>query len=557
MRVILALIAIVLSLLAGPAVQAQEPAGSSAGQALVEIDAASVRLDGRTLFRVRGVSSLDAASRARAIAERIEAVAADRSVGVDTLRVIEVDGLLRIVAGDRPIMAIAPADARLEQVLPATLAVTHLGRIRNGIVDYRADRSKAVLQPAVLRTAGAALLSLMLAGLVVYGTYRIARIADGRLQRKIGRIGIKNYELVRQERVRDVFRGLLRGVAGLVLLAITLAFLSYSLGQFPWTRGTSAGLVSLIIGPLQTMAQGVVRQIPNLIFLAIFFVVVRFILRITRLLFEGIGRGFVTFANFEPEWATPTYKIVRLAIVAFAIVVAYPYVPGSDSDAFKGVSLFVGVLLSLGSSSAIANVIAGYSMTYRRAFKIGDRVKIAGHVGDVTDQRLQVTRLRSLKNEEIVIPNSQILNGEVVNFSTLARTHGLILHTDVGIGYETPWRQVEAMLTMAADATPGVLREPRPFVLQKALGDFAVTYELNVYCDTPHAMASLYTALHREVLDVFNQYGVQIMTPAYEGDPAAPKVVPPDLWHMAPAPVAASASAMPAAPGPASSAPRV
>ncbi len=334
----------------------------------------------------------------------------------------------------------------------------------------------------------------MLAALVVYGTYRIARIADGRLQRKIGRIGIKNYELVRQERVRDVFRGLLRGVAGLVLLAITLAFLSYSLGQFPWTRGTSAGLVSLVVGPLQTMAQGVVRQIPNLIFLAIFFVVVRFILRMTRLLFEGIGRGFVTFANFEPEWAAPTYKIARLAIVAFAIVVAYPYVPGSDSDAFKGVSLFVGVLLSLGSSSAIANVIAGYSLTYRRAFKIGDRVKIGGLVGDVTDQKLQVTRLRSPKNEEFVIPNSQILNGDVVNYSTLAHTHGLILHTDVGIGYETPWRQVEAMLLMAADATPGMLREPRPFVLQKALGDFAVTYELNVVLRQPACDGG---ALHR------------------------------------------------------------
>src|SRR6185436_6166021 len=202
-----------------------------------------------------------------------------------------------------------------------------------------------------------------------------------------------------------------------------------------------------------------------------------------------------------------------------------------------------------------ANFIAGYSLTYRRAFKIGDRVMIGGHLGDVTEQKLQVTRLRSPKNEEIVIPNAQILNGEVVNYSSLARTQGLILHTDVGIGYETPWRQVEAMLMMAADATPGVLREPRPFVLQKALGDFAVTYELNAYCDTPQAMATLYTALHRQVLDVFNQYGVQIMTPAYEGDPATPKVVPPDLWHLAPAPVVASASAMPAAPGPASSAP--
>jgi len=524
---------------------AQAPTAAADQAPDLEIDTAPVRLDGRVLFRVRGVSSLNAATRASNIEQRIEAVAADQSIPPDALQVIEIDSLLRIVAGTRPIMGIAPADAQLEQVVPTTLATMHLDRIRGAISGYRADRSTAALQTGAIRTAGAALLSIAIAGLVVLANRRIRRIADEHLQRKMVAVGIKQYELVRAERVRDVVRGLLRAVGGILLLAVTLSFLSYSLGQFPWTRGTSAGLVSLIIGPLQTMAQGVIRQIPNLVFLAIFFVVVRFVLRATRLFFEGVGRGFVTLSNFDAEWATPTYKIVRLAIVAFAIVVAYPYIPGSGSDAFKGVSLFVGILFSLGSSSAIANFIAGYSLTYRRAFKIGDRVMIGGHLGDVTEQKLQVTRLRSPKNEEIVIPNAQILNGEVVNYSSLARTQGLILHTDVGIGYETPWRQVEAMLMMAADATPGVLREPRPFVLQKALGDFAVTYELNAYCDTPQAMATLYTALHRQVLDVFNQYGVQIMTPAYEGDPESPKLVPPSLWHMAPAPPAASGATMP------------
>jgi small-conductance mechanosensitive channel len=544
MSVILTSLAAMLWLLAAPLpVWAQEPAGPAADQAPhLEIDTADVRLDGRTLFRVRGVSSLAASTRARAIEERIEAVAADPSIAIDALHVIEGDGLLRIVAGNRPIMAIAPADARLEQVQPATLTAMHLARIRQSIAEYRADRSSAVLRAAVLRTAGAALLSLLLAGIVVWGGHRIGRFAEGHLRQKVHAVGIQTFEIVRAERIRGAVRGLLRATAGLALLAIAFGFLSYALTQFPWTRGSSAGLVSLILGPLQTMAEGFVRQIPNLIFLGVLFVVVRFLLRITRLFFDSVARGLVTLSNFDPEWSTPTYKIVRFAIVAFAIVVAYPYVPGSDSAAFKGVSLFVGVLLSIGSSSAIANLIAGYSMTYRRAFRVGDRVKIAGLIGDVTEQKLQVTRLRSPKNEEIVIPNSQILNGEVVNYSTLALTHGLILHTEVGIGYETPWRQVEAMLMMAAESTPGVLHEPRPFVLQKALGDFAITYELNAYCDKPQAMASLYTALHRQVLDVFNQYGVQIMTPAYEGDPASPKLVPPGLWHVAPARVADASS---------------
>ena len=194
------------------------------------------------------------------------------------------------------------------------------------------------------------------------------------------------------------------------------------------------------------------------------------------------------------------------------------------------------MVFSLGSSSAIANIIAGYTLTYRRAFRLGDRVRIGDVFGDVTEMRLQVTHVRTLKNEEVIVPNSSILNNEVTNYTTLAATAGLILHTTVGIGYETPWRQVEAMLLLAAERTAGLLRDPQPFVLHKALGDFAVTYELNVYCNDPRAMTSLYTELHRQILDVFNEYGVQIMTPAYEGDPEQPKVVPRSQWSQPPAP---------------------
>jgi small-conductance mechanosensitive channel len=243
----------------------------------------------------------------------------------------------------------------------------------------------------------------------------------------------------------------------------------------------------------------------------------------------------VALSGFDPEWAKPTFKIVRLVVIAFAVVVAYPYIPGSSTAAFKGVSIFAGVMLSLGSSSIISNLLAGFTMTYRRAFRVGDRIRIGDVVGEVSDIRLQVTHLRTPKNEEVVVPNSMILGSEVTNFSALARSRGLILHTTVGIGYETPWRQVEAMLLLAAERTPGLLREPEPFVLQTALGDFCVTYELNVYCDEPGRLPFLYDGLHRSILDVFNEYGVQIMTPAYEGDPEQPKLVPREQWFTAPA----------------------
>jgi small-conductance mechanosensitive channel len=180
-------------------------------------------------------------------------------------------------------------------------------------------------------------------------------------------------------------------------------------------------------------------------------------------------------------------------------------------------------------------MIAGYTMTYRRVFKTGDVVKINDHLGTVEQVRMLVTYVRTPKNEIVAIPNSEILNGEVVNYSVLAKKEGLILHTTVGIGYETPWRQVEAMLLEAAARTPHLLAEPPPFVLQKALGDFCVIYELNVGIDDARAQLQRYTDLHRNILDVFNEYGVQIMTPAYERDPEQPKVVPKDQWFLAPA----------------------
>jgi small-conductance mechanosensitive channel len=293
------------------------------------------------------------------------------------------------------------------------------------------------------------------------------------------------------------------------------------------------------------MGLAVINAVPSLVFLLILAIVIRYALKLLKLYFTGLQMETVQIKGFDPDWALPTFRILRLLVIVFALVVAYPYVPGSQSEAFKGISILVGVIFSLGSSSAVANVIAGYTMIYRRAFKVGDRIKIDTIIGDVTEMRLQVTHLRSPKNEEITIPNSTILSSSVTNFSRLAREQGLILHTTVGIGYETPWRQVEAMLLEAAQRTPGLLRKPAPFVLLLSLDDFAVTYELNVYCDQPQESLNLYAALHRNILDLFNEHGVQIMTPAYMGDPATPKIVPRDQWFAPPATPSSSEPASP------------
>ncbi|MGE5131112.1 MAG: mechanosensitive ion channel family protein, partial [Sphingomonadaceae bacterium] len=428
------------------------------------------------------------------------------------------------------------ADAALEGVQRRdVIAGLYRDRIARAIDSWRAERAPGVLLHGTLWTIGAfAALAAALAALV-WLFRRLDAFLERRYRARIQDVGIKSFRLVHAEQLWSGVRSLLALLEALAMLAAVYLALNFALAQFPATREFAAQLLGLLLDPLERMGRGLIGLLPNLFFLAILALITRYALKVLRLFFAAVARGRVKLETFDSEWAWPTYRLLRLLVLAFALVIAYPYIPGSESAAFKGVSLFLGVVFSLGSTSIIANVLAGYAITYRRAFRVGDRIKVGDAVGDVTEMRLQVTHLRSLKNEEIVLPNSLIMNSQVLNYSTLAKQTGLILHTTVGIGYETPWRQVEALLLMAAARTDGLKRDPAPFVLQQVLGDFCVTYELNAYCDEAARMVSLYTALHRNILDAFNEYGVQIMTPAYVTDTPQPKLVAKDQWFAAPA----------------------
>lgn len=522
---------------AGAAAKAISAATAPSGNDdTAEDEQAPVTLDGETLFQVRGFASLPALERAQGIGKRIAAIAADRSVSIDSLRLVEMEDRIRIMAGDHQVMGVFDLDATSEGLSRQALAKQVLTRTAAAITAYRFDRSPRVL---LIHTIYALIASGLLALLLYFFRgmfHRLDALAERRLKYHVERLEAKSHQLIQAEQLINGIHGSLKFFGALTVLAVLYIYLSVVLSLYPWTRSLATRLFEIFLDPLNALLLGFVDLLPNLAFIAILVLVTRYGLKLTRLYFAGIEHGSITpAANFDRDWALPTYKIVRMVIIAFALVVAYPHIPGSSSEAFKGVSIFIGVMFSLGSSSVIANLMAGYTMIYRRAFKVGDRIVVKDLTGDVTEIRLMVTHLRTVKNEEIVVPNSDILGSHVINYSTLARSRGLILHTTVGIGYETPWRQVEAMLRLAAERTTGLLREPAPFILQKALGDFAVTYELNAYCDNPQRMWPLYSAMHQNILDVFNEHGVQIMTPAYEGDPNTPKVVPKDQWYLAPA----------------------
>jgi small-conductance mechanosensitive channel len=319
------------------------------------------------------------------------------------------------------------------------------------------------------------------------------------------------------------------------VIAILYCYFSLVFSHFPSTRGLADKLLDFVIQPLTICWQALQKQMPNLFFIFILVMITRYFLKLLHAFFRSIEKGKIKIKNFEQDLAIPTYKLIRVFVIIFAATVAYPFVPGSESPAFKGISIFLGVLVSLGSTSFVSNVIAGLTMTFMRAFKIGDIVKIDDIFGMIVATRLQVTQIKSIKNEIITVPNSKIINSNVMNYSALAQKRGLILHTTVGIGYNAPWRQVRAMLLLAAEKTPGLLRDPAPFVFQLELDNMRVVYEINAYTDQPQKMKEIYSNLHKNILDQFNEYGVEILTPNYETDRATPAIVPKEQWHAAPA----------------------
>jgi small-conductance mechanosensitive channel len=532
-RPLTTIIIIIACLLLRPALAAEQPGEDVDAQAAP--DSAAVTVDGVELFRVAGSASFPAADRAARARARIVAAAEDPRIPANAVKTEQRESRVDVVAGGRHLVGVIGADAAIEGVSVSDAALVRAMHIRDAMIRYRAERTpERLLQSAMIATAATA--AAALAFWLTWIAFRRARLGlDQRYRKRLHSLSIQSFEVVRAESIWRALDGTLSGLRWLAIAVIAYALSTFALRQFPWTRSAAERLLDLVVQPVLSMATELLAYFPKLVFLLLLFLAVRYLLKLLKVFFEAVAAGRVPLRSFDAEWAQPTYHIVRILLILLTLVIAYPYLPGSGSAAFQGLSIFAGLMLSLGASSAMASLIAGYTVTYRRAYRVGDRITVGELTGEVSDVRLLVTHLRTVKNEEVVVPNSLVLQSHVVNYSKLVRSHGLILHTTVSIGYETPWRQVEAMLQLAAERTEGMLREPAPFVLEKSLGDFAVTYELNAYVDSTKLLPQRYADLHRNVLDVFNEYGVQIMTPAYEGDPEVPKVVPQEKWFVTPA----------------------
>jgi len=527
----LIVLALATALLAGPAL-AVEPVAAPAQSAP---QLAPVLVDGHELFKVVGIAAYPARRRADEIAARIVSLARDPAFDSAAVQVAAEDDLIVILAGNVRVMAVLDQDAAAEGLATKIVARGIALRIREAIDDYRRERAGDYVLSSLLLIMVVGISVGALAWLLRWLARRLLALLEARYRAKVSTLEARSSGLLEAEQFWRLINGLVLGLWWLALLVAISVAADVSLQRLPWTRVVSRWFRELIESPLRTMLTAVVESLPDLVFLAILALVVRYVLRLVQAIFLGIAQGNLHIARLEPDTAMATYKLARYGIIAFALVVAYPYIPGSGSDAFKGISVFTGVLVSIGASSIIANTLAGYTLIFRKAFRVGDRVRIGAQAGRVEAIRQQVTVLVTPKNEQVVIPNSVILSTDVVNYSARAQSGQLILQSTVTIGYDAPWRQVEALLLQAADRTAGLLKSPPPFVLKRELGDFYVTYEINGYSNDADSMPRTYSDLHENILDLFNEHEVQIMSPHFEDQPAEPVLVRKERWFAPPA----------------------
>jgi small-conductance mechanosensitive channel len=515
----------------------QAPAPTGGGSppgtyARVPADQAAVlKVGNRPVITFRAqVLTRSPAERADAASRRIAALFASGLRGPVSQRSV-LDVILITVAG-QDVFGITPADADElageTQVEVALTATRQLGEALGELDELR--------QPARLAREAATAIGftiLLLAALWVLR--RVYRAVGKRMahlaERQFERARLATHVAVDTSRL--VFwmqRGIRTLAALLALLAIYLWLVS-TLVLFPYTRPLGETLGDFLTRTFQGIGAGILNAVPGLFYVAVIIGLTRLLIRLMQATLDGVAEGRLQVPGIHPETALPTKRLLAALMWLFAVVVSYPYLPGADTDAFKGVSVFLGLVLSLGSSGLVNHMMSGFLLTFTRAVKPGDYIRVGDTEGTVTMVGLLSSKVRTNKGEEVILPNAVAIGGTIVNYSRYASRGELLLYSSVTIGYDTPWRQVEGLLRTAAERTPGMAKNPPPFVLQRALSDFYVEYQVNAVLERPETRGTVLSALHANIQDAFNDVGVQIMSPHYESDPDAPKLAPPGQGH--------------------------
>lgn len=462
------------------------------------------------------LGSFTAKDRAIAISERINKLKDDFSFNNNSLKVVETETTFDIVNGENIIMSVSQKDALSNNSTKEELAELYRKKITDAVVNYKNETSYSTL----LKDIAQAFLVFIVLILLIYFISKLFRSFSTKISNQEGSrfhdIKIKNYTLIEASKQIGLITSILNFFKWIIIILLINISLPIIFSFFPWTQPYAKNLFSYVINPIKLIAIKVWHYLPNLITIIIIYIIFKYVLKVIRFLKNEIEEGKLQLSGFYPDWANPTFQILRVLLYAFMFVLMFPYLPGSDSPIFQGVSVFLGFLFTFGSSSTLSNTIAGIVLTYMRLYKIGDRVKIGEVVGDVIEKTSLVTRVKTTKNEIISIPNSTVMNSHTINYSNEAETgNGLIMYTTVTIGYDVPWKDIHQALLNAADRTNFLLKEPKPFVLQTSLEDFYVSYQINAYTKEPNKQAGIYSDLHQNIQDCCNEVGIEILSPHY------------------------------------------
>lgn len=470
----------------------------------------------------------DAANRLR---ERVD------SGDIDTVGTLKVGQAIFVLVDDRPVLAITKGD--LDQVVGETLesraaeAVSNLERALAEVSELRRPRELAIsLVATLIATALYVVLMWTMRKLRQALERRFVKVTGTKLRKSVaGRIATGKEQRLK---IINLTRRVVSLLSTTAALVITYLWLAFVLKRFPFTRPWGEALGDFLVATASWMGNGIVAAIPGLFVVFVIVVLTRSACRIIDMVFAAVETGRVEVPGVYPETAPVTRRLVIAGLWLLAIVLAYPHIPGSSSLAFKGLSVFLGAVLSLGSTGVVNQAMSGLMLTYSRALRVDDFVRVGDVEGTVLDVGMLSTKIRTIAREEVTVPNAVVISRETVNFTRFA-DEGVAISTTVTIGYDTPWRQVQALLVEAAANTSGLREEPKPFVLQTGLSDYYPEYRLVAVIDQPETRGKVLSTLHANIQDLFNDYGIQIMSPHYRADPPEPLVVPPDQRNPPPA----------------------
>lgn len=432
---------------------------------------------------------------------------------VDSCHVYEGEFYSDIMIGEEVMMSISDEDALWENTSRMQLAKRYSIIIKDKIVELHEEYG---LQQKIM--------GIIFVVLILLGQWILYRLTKWiymrwrlRLTRKILQrarpINLKDYQVINEHQLGVVILVTFRFIFIFIILLQLLFTIPFLFSVFPETESFAWTIIGYILNPVKDILGAVLGFLPNLFKICVIVICFHYLVKSIKYITGEIAAGKLKINGFYADWAHPTFVIVRVLLYSFMFVMIWPLLPSSDSEVFQGVSVFIGLIISLGSSSIIGNIMAGMVMTYMRPFKIGDFIRYGETEGFVIEKTVLVTRIRTRKNDVITIPNANLLTSQTSNYTVAAHNYGIIVHTKVTIGYDMNWKDIRQLLLNAAAETTGIEKKPKPFVVVTSLDDYYVEYEVNAYTRKADTLSMVYSELRQNILDSFHKAGVEIMSP--------------------------------------------